>query len=233
MIVAEIGTVYAADHEVDRLAIILEHATHARRCGADAVKAQMFVPDEPLFCPMPGDDKRWERWKLTFMRPQFWWSALKTCREIYGIELFASAFQNGAVDLCNELEFKWHKVASRAVNFYPYAQARGEIIVSNGSGVHPPTFMKPGNSKLLFCVPKYPVPLSEAKWISNGYDGLSDHSGTPWPSLDALARGAEIIEVHFALDKSMAGNDAPVCLDRDQLKLICDFRNALKEMGRC
>lgn len=229
MIVAELGTVYASDIPSERVNIILDHASAAKHCGADAVKVQLFVPDEPLFCPMPGDEVRWERWRKTHIVLDEWRRIYETCRESYGIELFASAFQDTAVDWCNELGFKWHKVASRANKTYPYEKIPYDAaIVSGGNG-----FMTS-----LYCVSKYPTPLSEAMWPevvdgSPDWNGLSDHSGTPWPSLDALARGAEIIEVHFALDREMAGPDKQVSLGPGQLKLICDFRDALKEMGRC
>ena len=244
MIVAELGTVYAADDPSERIRIILEHAKAASECGADAVKVQLFVPDEPLFCSMPGDDARWERWRKTHLTLEQWRKIKIICETDYKVDLFASAFQDMAIGWCNQLNFLYQKVASRAYGKYPVEKVRSgcPLIVSGAD----PWVDRYRNylEKRLFCVPKYPVPLPEARWSKeeyevekdeyvthfNPYDGLSDHSGTPWPSLDALARGAEIIEVHFALDKDMAGPDKPVCLGPAQLKLICDFRNALREM---
>lgn len=249
MIVAELGTVYAADDPADRIKIILEHAKAASECGADAVKVQLFVPDEPLFCPMPGDEARWERWRKTHLNLARWRKIKIICEADYKVDLFASAFQLTGVDWCNELGFKWHKVASRAVNTYPYEKISGagsNVLISDGMKlswdmrVQCPHWER---HRKLYCVSAYPVDMRRAAIprdecatcgheIENKYNGLSDHSGTPWPSLDALARGAEIIEVHFVLDREMAGPDKPVCLGPEQLKLICDFRNALREM-RC
>jgi sialic acid synthase SpsE len=81
----------------------------------------------------------------------------------------------------------------------------------------------------LDCASKYPTPLISAGW--DGFvSGLSDHSGTVWPGLDAICRGAKFLEVHFCADTLDPGNDGPVCLNFDQLKLLCDMRNAKKEM---
>ena len=38
--------------------------------------------------------------------------------------------------------------------------------------------------------------------------GLSDHSGIVFPALAALARGADIVEVHVTLDRRMFGPDS-------------------------
>ena len=234
MIVAELGTVYAADDPADRVRIILEHAKAASECGVDAVKVQLFVPDEPLFCSMPGDDARWERWRKTHLTLEQWRKIKIICETDYKIDLFASAFQLTGVDWCNELGFKWHKVASRASYTYPWLKLTPKTMVFVSGVLDRVAGQNELCIKRLHCVSSYPVTLDTARWPTETWssDGLSDHSGTPWPSLDALARGAEIIEVHFALDKNMAGPDKPVCLGPEQLKLICDFRNALREM-RC
>jgi N-acetylneuraminate synthase len=52
--------------------------------------------------------------------------------------------------------------------------------------------------------------------------GLSDHSGTIFPSLAAVALGAELVEVHGTFDRRMFGPDASSSLEIGELKLLVD-----------
>ena len=59
-------------------------------------------------------------------------------------------------------------------------------------------------------------------------EGLSDHSGTIYPALDAMARGASVIEVHIKLNDK--GPDAASSITPYNLKQICEARDAFAEM---
>lgn len=220
-IIAEAGT----GHKGDWIKAT-DFVDAAAKAGADAVKFQMFIIDEPLFCPIEGDEKRISRWNASALTFEMWW-CVKKAAERAGIDFLASVFQPTGIEWLKKLEPKYYKVASRAANTYPYDQVPGPFIISDGMGL-PPTWMgRPApNVFRLHCVSKYPTPLNEAMWNSHCH-GLSDHSGTPWPAIDAIARGAEFIEVHFG-DKE--GPDGPVNLTTDELKLICGFRDAVTEM---
>lgn len=232
IVVAEAGTNHASNNSYEVYVNALNLVRWAKHCGADAVKFQLFLPGEPLFCPMEGDERRWQRWSKTFIPD---WVAVKKYCDDLKIELILSAFQKSGVELVNELGLR-HKVASRALKSYPYEDVRGEMVISYGSampmaprrdGVLAPVVQKYRHFALK-CVSKYPAPLEECRW--DMYDGLSDHSGTVWPALDALSRGAEIVEVHFRPELFDPGPDAAVELTCDQLKFICEARDAFKEM---
>jgi len=229
-IIAEAGTAYAADSNNARMLNAVEHVVMAANAGADAVKFQMFLPDEPLFCPLDGDINRWGRWGRTHMDLESW-AAIKGVCDARGITFLASAFQPTAVQWLKALNVAAYKVASRAAATYPYDAVPGPFIVSTGKMRFGDCIRIPPDKGMigLQCVMKYPTPLSEARWTYKR-DGLSDHSGTIWPGLDAMARGCPMLEVHFAIDKSDAGNDAPVCLTVDQLKLLCEARDAFAAM---
>lgn len=194
----------------------------AKRVGADAVKFQIFLPDEPLFCPVEGDEDRWPRWEKSFMTPTDWSRVKGFCDEI-GIDFLASAFQPSAVKLLKDLDVVAYKVASRAAEAYPYGSAPGPFIIS--TGMHPMlpegiTCPLEGNGYLLQCESKYP---HEPYWFDGQtYDGLSDHSGSPWPSILALAYDAWIIEVHV---KFVPDKDAAASVSLDELRMICDARD--------
>lgn len=226
MIIAEAGTAWGHESKYLRADRLFSMMAHAGIAGADVFKVQLFVPDEPLFCPYFGDDSRWEWWNLCLINKKIW-QEIKESTEAAGMEFMASAFQHTAIDWLNELGVKRFKVASRAVETFPYEKAKGEFIVSNGMGMKWPDVPH----KKLMCVSKYPTPLQEARWDywHHQNDGLSDHSGTLWPAIDALARGAEIVEVHFKTANSR-GPDLESSVKVDELKMICDFQKALKEM---
>ena len=242
LIVAEAGTNHHSRIPKERIERAKLCIDTAAECKADIVKFQLFVMGEKLFCPMEGDEKRWLRWKGTFLNLHIWHD-LRDYAEEAGIELMLSAFQQTGVEWVNTLGLR-HKVASRAAVAYPYDSAVGDLIVSTGS--EQARALKrygrvawPYHCKTLQCVMEYPCPLSKSRWDGNDYDlesapdtaGLSDHSGTPWPAIDAMARGAEIIEVHFRPPGIEEGPDAVVELTPEQLRMICDARDGFGEMN--
>ena len=52
--------------------------------------------------------------------------------------------------------------------------------------------------------------------------GLSDHSGTIYPGLAAVALGAVVLEVHMTFSRSMFGPDSPVSLEPAELRTLVD-----------
>jgi len=190
----------------------------AWEAGADAVKFQMFVPDEPLFCPLDGDDDRWVLWANTFM-PFGSWQKVKTYADGIGITFLASAFQPIAVEWLKELKVDAYKVASRAVDNYPYGKVPGPFIISCGRAIPIQVGHLFGKSWRLQCDATYPC--KPTAW--NSLDGLSDHSGSVYPGLYAIAHQAPILEVHFKLKNG--GPDDAVSLSIDQLKFLCEARD--------
>ena len=220
-IIAEAGTGHFADDTDTRFAIACGFIKHASLAGANAVKFQMFVPDEPLFCPMPGDDARMKRWARTALPLDDWKKLQDHARELE-IDLLWSVFQPTCVEWLKKLKPPYVKVATRAARTYPYSPGV-QYLVSSAPGRYQPDIFP------LYCVPKYPAPLAECAFRPP-YSGLSDHSGTIWPGLDAIYHNARFLEVHFKIPGADMGNDEPVCLTVDQLKFLCEARDAVAEM---
>ena len=222
LIIAEAGTGHVGPKDAWRRVnaqILIEAAAKA---GADMVKFQAFF-DEPLFCPVKGDEKRWERWRNTFLSPGEWLNLHQHAKEA-GIDLILSVFSETGVKLLKEMKPRYVKVASRAAKSFPYHELEGPFIISTGMGS--PLLVKHGNPAWLQCEAQYPSPL--IAW--DGYHGLSDHSGTIWPGMGAIFRGAKFLEVHFTIPGTDPGPDRPVCIDFDQLKLLCEARDAAATM---
>jgi N-acetylneuraminate synthase len=59
--------------------------------------------------------------------------------------------------------------------------------------------------------------------------GLSDHSGTIFPGLAAVALGASVIEVHLTLSRDHFGPDVPVSLTPDDLARLTEGAAFVRE----
>ena len=92
---------------------------------------------------------------------------------------------------------------------------------------------------LMQCTSAYPTPLEAVGLnvmdeLRREFDcpvGLSDHSGSVFPGLAALARGANLLEVHVTFDRRMFGPDT--CRLRSpstNCKMLCQMRDALSAM---
>jgi len=86
------------------------------------------------------------------------------------------------------------------------------------------------NVSLLHCTSAYPTPVDEVNlaamdtlWDSFGLcTGLSDHTEGVAISLAGIARGAEIIEKHFTMDRSLPGPDQAASIEPGQLVELVD-----------
>lgn len=219
-VIAEAGTCHAAPEASVRLRKAMRYVDAA--CGADAIKFQMF-DDSELFCPYPGDEQRKPRWKNSWLHLNEWYQ-VKEFAESCGMVFLASTFQNSMVEWLNILDVQATKVASRAAKNFPYGKAPEPYLISMGLAAAVPW----DNPFFLQCEANYP---STAKWQGD-LPGFSDHSGTPWRAIDAISRGCKLIEVHFYIDPLDAGPDLPASLDLDQLKLVCEARDAFAELRR-
>lgn len=223
-VIAEAGTNHWGETDTIRMMMARHYIGAAASCGADAVKFQFFTKGEPLFCPVEGDDKRWEYWEKTILSREQWLELTDYAKE-EGIILLASAFQYATVAWVDWLELPAHKVASRAARNYPYSDYNGPFIVSNGMGL--PDVL-PKASWVLHCISRYPVALNELELDEAAMvDGYSSHCRSEWAGIAAIARNVKILEVHFR-DQHMLfkSRDFPVELDRDQLSRVIGARDA-------
>ena len=131
----------------------------------------------------------------------------------FEIELMFSVISNDAYEIIKKFNFKKYKIASRTVkenrNLSKKILKLGEetfIYLGMWKGKNLP-FKKNKKIKYLYCVSKYPCFPKDLlnlpkKFDNTLYDGYSDHSIGVETCLIAIARGANIIEKHFTLDKS-------------------------------
>ena len=223
--------------------------------GADAIKFQTHIADaestqEEQFRVKFSyqDQTRYEYWRrMEFTEAQ--WSELAThCFEV-GLVFLSSPFSVEAVQMLDDLGMPAWKIGSGEVN-NPILMAE---IVKTGK----PVLLSSGMSDwqeieksveqilasncslaLLQCTSKYPTPLSdvginvidEMRQRFHVPVGLSDHSGTIFPGMAAMARGCDLLEVHTVFSKEMFGPDVCASVTLEQLKELVTARDAFYEM---
>jgi pseudaminic acid synthase len=160
--------------------------------------------------------------------PWEWHAQLFEVAKEEGLVCFSSPFDKSAVDFLETLHCPIYKIASFEITDIPlieYVAKQGKpIIISTGIASYEDillaleTCRKVGNDNitLLKCTSSYPAPVAEAnlammQQLAIDFKvkiGLSDHTlGSTVPVI-ATALGAEVIEKHFILDRSIGGPDA-------------------------
>lgn len=229
----------------------------AAEAGADAIKFQTHLAeaestrDEPFRVPFSRQDaSRYDYWQRTGFSAEQWAGLAQHAAE-QGLAFLSSPFSVEAVELLRALGVPAWKVASGEVGSQALLAAMctdaRPVLLSTGMSsfaeidAATAAIRKAGASlAVLQCASRYPTPL-EAVGLNviddyrRRYDcpvGLSDHSGSVYPALAALAQGADIIEVHLTLSRRMFGPDVPVSLTVEELRSVADARDAFHTMAR-
>jgi pseudaminic acid synthase len=220
------------------LATAIETIRAAKRSGADAIKFQTYTADtltldcdESDFVIKGGtiwDGKKLHDLYKEAYTPWEWHAQLFEVAKEEGLVCFSSPFDKSAVDFLETLHCPIYKIASFEITDIPlieYVAKQGKpIIISTGIASYDDihlaveTCRKVGNDNitLLKCTSSYPAPVAEAnlammQQLAIDFKvkiGLSDHTlGSTVPVI-ATALGAEVIEKHFILDRSIGGPDA-------------------------
>lgn len=241
-IIAEIGQAHEGS-----LGILHSYIDAVSKTGVDAIKFQTHIAEAESSIHEPfrvkfsyEDDTRMDYWKrMEFSTEQ--WAGIKEHCDKCGIEFMSSPFSCAAIELLDKLEMKKFKVGSGEVSNFllleKIKQTGKDILLSSGMSSYNELdntidFLSSAKERLsLFqCTTSYPTSasrvglnvISEMKARYSLPIGLSDHSGTIFPSLAASAIGAELIEVHVTFDKRMFGPDTSSSLTIDELKVLVD-----------
>jgi pseudaminic acid synthase len=229
----------------------LQHAKKlikiAKKYGADAVKLQTYTPDtltiksnKPDFQIKSGLWNGKTLWDLyqKAQTPFEWHKKLFDYAKKIKIICFSTPFDESAVDLLEDLNCPFYKVASFEMNHIPLikkiAQTKKTIIISTGMAnlkeidIAYKTAKKNGAKQiiLLYCVSNYPSKISDfnfnnIKILKDRYNckiGFSDHSTDNKVVAAAIAAGAEVIEKHIALEGQKKGFDIAFSLKGKEIK---------------
>ena len=257
-IVAELSANHGGDIEIAK-----ESIRAAKRAGADAVKLQTYTADSMTLDVKKDDFKlkhgtSWDGYYLfdlykSAYTPWSWHKELFDIAKEENIICFSSPFDKEAVDLLEELETPAYKIASFEITDIPlieYVASKGKpIIISTGIAelediqLALDACLRMGNKDiaLLKCTSQYPAPIEDANMIMvkdlsdrfNVVSGLSDHTIGNTAPIAATCLGAQIIEKHFILDKSVGGPDASFSMDENEFSaMVKAVREAEKVVGK-
>ena len=256
-IIAELS----ANHGCD-INIAIETIRAAKRAGADAIKLQTYTADTITLnsekdCFKINQGTHWDGQYLYDLYkeaalPWQWHEELFKVAKEEGLICFSSPFDFTAVDFLEELNCPIYKIASFEITDIPlieYVASKGKpVIISTGIAeiqdieLAISACKSQGNNDItiLKCTSAYPADPADAnlKTISdiqkrfNVKVGLSDHTMGIEAPMIAVAMGAQVIEKHFILDKSIGGADAHFSLDEKEFKQMIDaVRLTEKIMG--
>lgn len=215
--------------------------------GADAVKFQTHLaaaestPREPWRVPFsPQDDGRYEYWRRMEFTPEQW-RGLRSHAHDVGLAFVSSPFSLEAVGLLRDMGVDGLKIASGEVPNLELIDACAAVGVPIllSSGMSPLAELDAAVEHLraagvaftvLQCSSTYPCPpeavgLNLLGTLAERYGcdvGLSDHSGTIFPALAAVALGATVVEVHVTMSRESFGPDVSSSVTTGELRQLVE-----------
>ena len=255
-IIAEMSANHAGDLENAKKII-----RKAKEVGADCVKIQTYTPDtitidcdNEYFQIKKGTWEGDNLYKLygKAYTPWEWQKELLEEAKAVGIDFFSTPFDTTAVDFLEEIGVEFYKIASFELVDLPLikyvASKKKPMIMSTGmstlgeieAAVKAVREMGNDQLALLRCASAYPAITDQMnlKTMENMREifgvpvGLSDHSMGSVGAVTAVALGANIIEKHFCLDRSIDNPDAVFSMNPEEFAaMVRDVRQAEKAIG--
>ncbi|HTR22514.1 MAG TPA: N-acetylneuraminate synthase [Terriglobales bacterium] len=223
----------------------------AKASGADAVKFQTFRADllatrsahkaayqERTTASTESQFEMLQRLELDAAAHR---ALMDHCRKT-GIQFLSSPFDIASADLLAEMDIPLFKVPSGEITNLPFLQhiasKKRPIILSTGmstlaeveEAVQVMTAAGVPKLTLLHCVTEYPAPYAEVnlramQTLKSAFGlpvGYSDHTPGIDIAIAATALGAEVIEKHFTLDRSLPGPDHKASLEPGELQQLVE-----------
>lgn len=257
-LVAELSANHGGSIDIAKQTIL-----SAKESGADAIKVQTYTADtitidcnNEYFQIKQGTlwDGRtlYDLYKEAYT-PWKWQPELKKYADEIGITLFSTPFDPTAVDFLETFDNPIYKIASFEITDIPlieYTASKGKpMIISTGIATLEEisnaveACKKVGNEDitLLQCTSQYPAKPEDANLntmidMKNRFGvkiGLSDHTLGYDVAVTAVAMGAELVEKHFIMDRSIGGPDASFSMTPDEFKKMVEkIRFTEKIMGK-
>ena len=242
LIVAEIGQ--AHDGSLGTAHAYIEAVAKA---GADAIKFQTHIAaaestlEEPFRIKFsPQDRTRYEYWKRMEFSEEQWRGLAKHATE-RGLLFLSTPFSLEAMTLLDRLGMPAWKVGSGEVT--------NQFLLERMAATGKPMLLSSGMAKwseldtavasirrlraplaMFQCTTAYPCSPEQLGFNVMGelrrrYQcpvGLSDHSGTIYAGLAAVALDANLLEVHVTFSRECFGPDVPASVTTAELKQLVD-----------
>lgn len=257
LIIAEAGVNHNGD-----LQMALRLCDAAKEAGADIVKFQtwhtdaLMLPDAPLAIYQQNNDKtltsQYAMAKALELPYEAFITIKSYCEKI-DIQFLSTPDEEESLDfLVDQLGLNLIKVGSGEITNLPFLAQVGrknrEVILSTGMS-------DPGDIStaieilrtsgatgisLLHCTSNYPTPMEEVnlkamQTLRSRFQtvvGYSDHTEGIEVAIAAVAMGAEILEKHLTLDRSLPGPDHLASIDPIAFReMVHGIRNIEKALG--
>ncbi len=233
----------------------------AKKAGADAIKIQTYTADtitldcdKPDFVVGPGlweGETFYNLYKKAYT-PWEWHDDIFRVAKEEGLVCFSTPFDKTAVDLLEDLGNPIYKIASFEITDIPLikyiASKHKPIILSTGIAMIEDielaleTIRGEGcdDITLLKCTSAYPAPIEDANLLTipdmkerfGCKVGLSDHTEGSTVPMAAVALGAEVVEKHFIINRSIGGPDSAFSMEAPEFKTMVDsIRQVEKAKG--
>lgn len=255
LIIAEVGVNH--NGSIQRAKQMIESA---KKCGADIVKFQTANVNSLVskYAQMAnyqkkniGKEESQKEMLDKLILPFESFLELKSHCDTVGIQFLSTPFDIESIQFLNELVPFW-KIPSGEITNYPYLVEIGktgkQVILSTGMSEMEEiaaaiTLLKENGTKeitLLHCNTQYPTPYADVnlramKTLKDTFHlptGYSDHTEGIEIPIAAVSMGAEVIEKHFTLDRSLPGPDHKASLEPDELQaMVKAIRNVEIAMG--
>lgn len=238
--IAEIGINHGGS--LDKAFRLIDSAV---KTGCNAIKFQTYKAEDRVGKSSPLYETL-KSCELTFGD----FEKLKNHSDAQGVEFFSTAFDIESINFLNEINVKYHKIASFDIVNMPLIDAAA----SSGAT----TFMSTGMAdneevlraieifvrldarvSVLHCVSSYPLKKLDAnlgqimalkELLKDIKIGYSDHTKDIEVPLYAVALGAEVIEKHFMLSGDKDCIDAPVSIDEKAFTMMIKEAESVVEM---
>jgi sialic acid synthase SpsE len=240
--IAELGLNHAGS-----LACAIDMVEAAHRAGASCVKLQTHCDDEfsdvPAYPGNAGGESIQDFVRRCSLFEADERAVFDYARDI-GIICISTPFSPMAVERLERAGVPAYKIGSGQVHdervLRAVANTTKPVIMSTGMSTmgdvaRAADHFRAVDVALLHCTSQYPTQFPDVRLgaleqlhdIEDCY-GLSDHTGTIWPSLGAVALGASILEVHFK-HNCPPGPDLCVSVDERQLADLVTGARAIWE----
>jgi len=241
-IIAEAGVNVRGDMELSKAFI-----DQAAEANADAIKFQTHLADsEMVHSEMErlGMGDLYQRMDEYAFTPEDHRELQRYCRD-RDIHFLSTPFSVEGVSLLDEIDVPALKIGSGELTNYQILKRAADtgkpLLLSTGMSdwrtvrdavaflrQHDATFA------LLYCISEYPTPLSDFNLgvidqMRGEFEvpiGFSDHSTGIEASQIAVARGADVVEKHFTIDRALPGGDQEVSIEPAELAALTEFIRA-------
>lgn len=187
------------------------------------------------------DDSQYGMLKKLELNEEMHLELMAYCKQC-GISFLSTGFDEDSIDLLDKLDMPFYKIPSGEITNKPYLQhiaKKGKpVVMSTGMStiddirdamkVLTDTGLDLSKISVLHCNTEYPTPMEDVNLLAMHHIrdtfgvqvGYSDHTKGIEVPIAAVALGAEIIEKHFTLDRTMEGPDHKASLEPEELKAM-------------